>query len=76
MKPAKLSTSVVNQQLRCEVCGRLRDHRDISVLVLRGCTHAVPFARNVAHCYDDGDCRVGAHILGVEFLASVEEPKR
>ncbi len=43
-------------ELRCEVCGRLRPFKEISVASARAVVLDVPVTRNVNHCWDDIDC--------------------
>lgn len=61
-----------DRQLRCEVCGRLRDFRDIALCTVKGIIKEEPVTRNVPHCYDDIACRDQARVMADEFVQKFE----
>ncbi len=65
-------TSLNDSQLRCEVCGTVRQHQELGVQTREGTILGVGFKHSVTHCYDDIDCIDRAGSMAEEFVAKFE----
>lgn len=59
---------MVNQDIKCEICGRHRHWKDTGVESAKGEIHGVPVSRHVTHCGDTG-CKEKARIEADQFAA-------